>query len=282
MYKGRFFIRQQLWLCGDYMEISTYPVWQKAGRRRKKCRPTSAVQERLNRKNREMRLTRLIHMNFTESDIAVHLTYSDKVDQEEARRHITNFTARLKRRMAKAGLELRYILVTEAGKRSGRIHHHLIINGGLDRDEIEKLWGKGWANTKRLQFGDDGVSSLARYMVKGGVGYKAWSASRNLSKPEPVETDGGITMGDIEEQTDAIDHKRQYEYFESVYPEFELVESEYSKNSVNRGTYIYVMMKRKKSGRGNKYDTGGFNNTGPARRKRGFEMQGAGAFGQAG
>ena len=53
MYKGRYFVRQTMYVCGDYMDADIYPVYQPAGKRRKKCRPTSKIQERLNQKNAE-------------------------------------------------------------------------------------------------------------------------------------------------------------------------------------------------------------------------------------
>lgn len=246
MYNGRFFIRQQTYICGDFLEILQYPIYQKAGKRRRKCKPSSAIQARLNQKNREMRLIRLIHTNFTEDDIALHLTYREAQDPENAKKAITNFIRKLKRRMSRAGIELKYVLTTEKGKRRGRIHHHLIINGGLDRDEIEKLWGHGFSNTKRLQFGEDGVSGLAVYMVKSRFTYKAWSASRNLIQPEPIEKDGAVTLKEMEYAATAIENRNEYAYFEGLYPEYELAYAIYSKNEVNSGDYIYAMMRKRK------------------------------------
>lgn len=75
MYQGRTFIRESVYVCGNYMDADIYPVFQKPGRRRSRCKPTSEIQRRLNQKNAEKRLTRLVHTNFTEDDIALHLTY---------------------------------------------------------------------------------------------------------------------------------------------------------------------------------------------------------------
>lgn len=245
MYKGRYFIRQQSYICGDYMEILQYPVFQKAGKRRSRCKPTSEIQRRLNQKNREMRLIRLIHTNFTEEDMALHLTYRDNPSEKTAKKAITSFLRRLKRKMAKKGIKLKYILTTEKGKKTGRVHHHLIINGGLDRDEIERLWGNGLANSKRLQFGPDGVSGLAVYMTKRDFTYKAWSASKNLKRPEPTVKDGAVTANEMERAVNAIESKNEHSYFEGIYAGYELTHAQYSKNAVNRGDYIYAMMRKK-------------------------------------
>lgn len=83
MYRGRYFIRESVYVCGDYMDADIYPVFQPAGKRRARCKPTSAIQEKLNQKNAEKKITRLAHANFTEDDIALHLTYDELPEDEE-------------------------------------------------------------------------------------------------------------------------------------------------------------------------------------------------------
>lgn len=249
MYKGRTFNREQVYVCGEYMDADIYPVFQKPGARRKRCRPTSEIQTKLNQRNAEKKLTRLVHNNFTENDIALHLTYrngEEPVDEADALRVLGNFIKRLKRRYKKAGKELKYISCTEYGKKTGRVHHHLIINGGYDRDEIEKLWGKGYANSKRLQFEEDGVTGLARYIAKDKHFFKRWNQSRNLVIPEPAQYDGQLSMDDIAEIKEAIESKNAYQYFEERYPDFELVEAVYTQNNINRGIYIHFEMRRRR------------------------------------
>lgn len=249
MYKGRTFNREQVYVCGEYMDADIYPVFQKPGARRKRCRPTSEIQTKLNQRNAEKKLTRLVHNNFTENDIALHLTYrngEEPVDEADAMRVLGNFIKRLKRRYKKAGKELKYISCTEYGKKTGRVHHHLIINGGYDRDEIEKLWGKGYANSKRLQFEEDGVTGLARYIAKDKHFFKRWNQSRNLVIPEPAQYDGQLSMDDIAEIKEAIESKNAYQYFEERYPDFELVEAVYTQNNINRGIYIHFEMRRRR------------------------------------
>lgn len=249
MYKGRTFNREQVYVCGEYMDADIYPVFQKPGARRKRCKPTSEIQAKLNQRNAEKKLTRLVHNNFTENDIALHLTYRNGEEPEneaDALRVLGNFIKRLKRRYKKAGKELKYISCTEYGKKTGRVHHHLIINGGYDRDEIEKLWGRGYANSKRLQFEEDGVTGLARYIAKDKHFFKRWNQSRNLDIPEPAQYDGQLNMDDIAEIKEAIESKSAYQYFEERYPDFELVEAVYTQNNINRGIYIHFEMRRRR------------------------------------
>jgi len=249
MYKGKTFNREQVYVCGEYMDADIYPVFQKPGARRKRCKPTSEIQAKLNQRNAEKKLTRLVHNNFTENDIALHLTYRNGEEPEneaDALRVLGNFIKRLKRRYKKAGKELKYISCTEYGKKTGRVHHHLIINGGYDRDEIEKLWGRGYANSKRLQFEEDGVTGLARYIAKDKHFFKRWNQSRNLDIPEAAQYDGQLNMDDIAEIKEAIDSKNAYQYFEERYPDFELVEAVYTQNNINRGIYIHFEMRRRR------------------------------------
>lgn len=251
MGKGRTFNRESVYVCGDYMDGDIYPVFQPAGKRRAKCRPTSEIQERLNQRNSEKRLTRLVHANFGPEDLALHLTYrrgEEPPDLPAAQRDLYNFLRRAKRRYKKLGLELKYISCTELGKRTGRVHHHVILSGGLDRDEIERLWSKGYANSKRLQFGEDGVTGLAHYMAKDKHFYKRWNQSRNLTIPEPAQFDGRLNMEDIREIVEAIEEGTAHRWFEERYPEFVLTEVSWSRNNINRGAYIRFAMRRRPGG----------------------------------
>ncbi len=247
MYKGRWFIRESVYICGNYMDADIYPVFQPAGKRRKRCNPTSEIQAKLNQRNAEKKITRLVHMNFTEDDIALHLTYrpdSLPENQESAQKDLYNFIRRVKRRYKKLGIDFKYISCTEYGESTGRVHHHLIASGGLDRDAIEKLWGKGYANSKRLQFEDDGVSGLARYVIKDKNSYKRWNQSKNLIQPEPFVRDGAVTQREMSEIADVIENKTAWEYFSELYPDFELTDAGLSHNEVNKGLYIHFDMRR--------------------------------------
>lgn len=246
MYRGRTFIREQIFICGDYMDASVYPVFQAPGKRRGKCKPTSQIQAKLNQRNAEKKVTRLIHNNFTSDDIALHLTYEEEPqDIEQAKKDLQNYLRRIKRMRSKMGLsELKYISTTEYGARSGRVHHHVIMSGGLDRDVVETLWGKGYANTKRLQFKEDGVTGLAHYIVKDRNFYKRWNGSRNLVQPEPIIRDGNIRADEVKELEEAIEEGCAYQILEKIHPDFILSDAFVLKNNINQGTYISYEMRK--------------------------------------
>lgn len=241
--------REKYYKCRDYMELSLYPVYQAAGMRKKKAKPTSECQKKVNEMNSENKCIRLVHNNFTEEDMKVDLTYAKAhlpVDDEEAARELRNFFNRVKRYRKRIGLpELKYIAVTEKGKRTGRYHHHLIISGGLSPQEIINLWGKGYVRTDGLQFNENGVSDLVKYLLKKPVASKKrWNSSKNLIHPQPRQRDGRLTKREVLELARDTENRREYEkHYEGYY----LAEARTVYNDVNGGVYIYARFYRKEA-----------------------------------
>ena len=148
---------------------------------------------KVNRRNAAKKLSRLINANFVENDMHMVWTY-DPVNRAanpaEARRDMQKALRKLKTAYKKAGLELKYVAVTEYGKRS--MHHHLVINSGLDVAAIQKIWGLGKIHVTLLDDSGD-YERLAKYLLKQSdktfndpemsVWAKRWCASRNLVRP---------------------------------------------------------------------------------------------------
>lgn len=175
--------------CGEYQRINIYPIHVPAKKRAAKCNPSSEIQARLNAQNSAHRLSDLIHTNFTPSDTALHLTYSDAnmpESVEKAQRTAYNYMRRLVRLWCKkTGMEkkdFKYIIVTEQSSR-GRLHHHCIISGGLSMEELSDKWGLGHTSLKALEFDENGLVGLASYITKSRISYRRWQASKNLKNP---------------------------------------------------------------------------------------------------
>lgn len=239
--------REKRYVCGEYLDVYIYPVFEegkRGGSRKRKRKPTSETQKKLNQRHREEKLVRLLHANFTPDDLELHLTYSTQPESdEEAKRELSNFLRRLRRLRQKLGLEpLKYIAVTERGKRGGRYHHHITVNGGIDRDTLESLWGLGYANSRRLQFTENGLAGLGHYITKSPVFSKAWNASKNLIDPEPKTRDGRISARAAREL--AADPTNNAEY-ERLYPGYFLAEAGAFHNDVIGGEYIVARYYRK-------------------------------------
>ena len=242
--------RERRYHCGDYLEVAIYPVYRPAGSRRCRAKPTSEGQAKLNYIRLQKELVRLLNANFTENDVEVHLTYRDEHlpdTKEEADRLLRNYLRRLKRRYKKLGMELKYIYVTEGGD-GKRFHHHVTLSGGLDRDELEALWGFGYANSRRLIFNENGVEGLARYITKQmkeeiEKGKRSFSCSKNLYHPEPIDRDGRFSH-----KTMKVMCERPSDgacVLEAIFDGYEAAEVKSFYNDCNGGVYLYARLYRK-------------------------------------
>lgn len=236
--------REKRYYCGEYLDVYIFPTYRQASGRSRKNKPTSAAQKKLNQRHREEKLVRLLHANFTPDDLEIHLTYTVQPESdEEAKRLVRNYIRRLQRMRQKAGLPpLKYIVVTEKGARNGRYHHHITINGGLDRDEVEAAWGLGYANSRRLQFTENGLAGLGHYIVKNPIGGKAWNASKNLIDPQPKTRDGRISGRKAEELARDTTNREE---FEKLYPGYFLADAGAFHNDVCGGQYIAARFYRR-------------------------------------
>ncbi len=241
--------REKIYECGDYMESHMYPVYRKASVRRKKAKPTKECQKKLNQIHRENNCIRIVHANFTSDDMRLDLTYDNRhlpADDEQAARELTNFLKRVKHCRKKKGLSgLKYIAVTEKGKKNGRYHHHLIINGGLSPQEIYALWRRGYARTDALQFNEDGVADLVRYILKkSAVSKKGWNSSKNLIHPQAKERDNRLSARQVRELAKDTQNNREYEkYYDGYY----FSGADVVFNDINGGVYIYARFYKKEA-----------------------------------
>ena len=153
-------MREKKIYCGKhYREVDIYPYTaaqltaSTRGKRSKKIKETEPKQKNLNDKNARRYFTQTANLNFGSDPEALHVTatYSGKYlpdTVEQAEQEATNFLRRVQYRRKKEGLPpLKYMIVTAyTTKRNSetpvRIHHHIIMNGGLDRDVVEDLWRK--------------------------------------------------------------------------------------------------------------------------------------------
>lgn len=245
--------RERRYYCGDYLEVDIFPVFRKQNGRRKKAKPTSEVQTRLNEHNAEQKLIRILNANFTGDDIEIHLTYAQPnlpSTPEEAERDVQNFLRRVKRLRKKEGLpELKYVNVPAGGVDGTRFHFHITMSGGIERSRLEELWGYGYANSRKLQFNENGVEGLARYVArqfsthKGEMPFrKRWTASRNLTIPEPHDRDGRISSKRAKEL--ATFEAASREPFERLYEGYRFADCRPFYNDVNGGYYLHIKMYR--------------------------------------
>ena len=194
------------------------------------------------------------------------MTYNDKflpVTLEDAEREVRNYLDRVSYRRKKEGLEpLKYILVTECKTEKGkeRWHHHIIMNGGLDRTNVvEALWSRpkkkgqkigeslGIVNSRRIQIEDDGkgISALGNYLSKDPKGKKRWSTSKNLERPWTRANDYEYSRRELEK---IVKDAPGREYWEKKYPGWTLENSDYAYSAVYNeitGWSLYLKLRRR-------------------------------------
>ena len=207
-------IRSKKYLTREYLEIEAFNLASniRPFSRAKKQKESTPAQKNLNDKKARKYFRRLCNLNFGKGDIAVTLNCNEDnlpADRNEMLRWTRNYFECLKRAWRKKYGDLEpfkyvYVLSNHKGDGSGseaRPHVHIIMSGGLDRDLIEAKWKKGFANTKRLQFGEDGIAGLTEYMARQArevPGARSWGASKNLLKPEPVVSDRALTKTQLD------------------------------------------------------------------------------------
>ena len=271
----RSYVREKQIDCGKrYKEVDIFPYTDaqknaaQKGKRSKKVKESPPKQKNLNDKNARRYLAQLGHINFDDDPGALHIsaTYSPKYlpeTVEDAEKEVSNFLRRVQYLRKKEGLPpLKYILVTASTtKRDSdkpvRIHHHIIMNGGLDRDAVENLWRKrkrkgqkqgdriGYCNADRLQSEEDGISALCHYLVKQASGKKRWSSSHNLKKPASRTHDGKYTRRQVEKWAK---QRPDRPFWERRYPGWTLIDDDYGvqyEHNDLTGWAIYLKLRKK-------------------------------------
>lgn len=156
---------------------------------------TSEKQEKINQRRAIRKLTLQLNENFKYGDHHLVLDYSPDhrpATPEEAKEDKKKFLRSMRKAYKRAEKELKYIIVTEFGKR-GALHHHLVINNGLSTREIQSCWKKGRCHFNPMDETGE-YSKLAAYLLKGRKYWKEHggkgnmvSSSRNIITPETVK-----------------------------------------------------------------------------------------------
>lgn len=264
-------IRTKTYYCGkNDLEIDLFP-WmevEKRYTRKKKEKVTIPKQKVLNDKRAKRTFCQLVKTNFGEGDLHLTLTYNTKYlpeKVEDAEKEVRNYLRRVARLRKKKNLSpLKYIFITEQGVQSKRIHHHVIINGGLSRDEVELLWRRpkrkgqqqgealGDCNADRLRTDDKGLERLASYLAKDPKGRKRWTPSQNLKKPEVSTSDTKTSRRKFMQLVllpEDAEEVRQH--FEKQYPDFAVTELRKEWNEITCTWAVYVKLHRKTEKRDN-------------------------------
>lgn len=181
-------------IAGKTIEISkrySYRYQKKGIPRSDNSKPTPEAVQKINERNAETNLRRLMNTNFTYQDIHLVLTYrrENRPVPQEAKADLEKFLRKLRGYFKKRNMELKYIAVTEYKNKS--IHHHLVINS-MDTRDLTELWKHGQPRPTYLDNSGQ-YGKLASYFIKetsktfnceNSVHGKRWCASKNLKQPK--------------------------------------------------------------------------------------------------
>lgn len=256
--------------AGDQFEIEIYPQFRKMDdvpkEGQKVVKDNSKAQKNLNDKNARKYVERLINRNFGDRDIWLTLTYDDDHlppdgDIDAAIKNMQNYIRRINYQRGKRGLpNAKYIYVTEYDPDAAiRWHHHIIMDGMMDMDIVEKCWKQSSRNeVRRLQKDENGLSGMAHYMVKESRRIKSekrWNSSQGLQEPD-VKTvhskqpeKGKGSYKPIGKYVDGMVKNQDTikEVLAGWYPDFDFTNASVYYNDFNYMFYIHARMRRKKS-----------------------------------
>ena len=262
---------------GARLEAELFPIYGKAKMsqvRAARKNQTKEAQERANHARSIRRQIMLAEANFTNRDYFLHLTYKDAPSFERAEKDVRNFLGRVKYLRKKRGLdELKYMAVIEDGEGKKRVHAHMLINGGIHRDELKRIWdsstvsGGGiikaepldtanglegavvymakelWAKGYRNNLDEDEIDGIARYMVNHVTKKRSWRNSRNLKQPKVTTSASRFSNRKV--KMVARDFRATArEIMEKTYPGYRFIQCAVYYSDVTDGVYIRAVMRR--------------------------------------
>lgn len=279
--------------AGDSLEVDAYPyapITREAVREHERRKTTAQMEQaNVNRARRYFR--QLAEANFTDADYALHLSFDygaidrnhcsyqealDRwdaeglpLDEDDARRVWNNYMARVRYHLKRIGgdtKDLKHLYVIEVTREPNpadprplppRFHFHCLISApGLSRDDLERIWGRGYAQARHLDFHDNGLEGLTKYITKQrglerydaeGRRYRRWGRSKNLKEPTVTVSDRKISRRRAAEVAADVnnDGKR---IFEGIYAGYRCEEVKVKYSDFVAGAYIYARLRRIQTG----------------------------------
>ena len=258
---GKMGYKRRTTVSGPRIDAEVFPVFGRqmrgALRRARTGNGTPDSQKKGNRDRSILKAVQIVEANFTAKDIALALTYGGEApDQDRVDKDLRNFIDRVKRKRRKMGLpELKYWAsiggdeMPAAGYSGKRPHIHVFMSGGIDRDELERMWGKGYANVDRLQPGSQGLAAIATYFAKQiqdrqvKKNARRWRGSKNLVQPIPRARPAKITNARVKRI--AYDFKNEAkQVMEKLYPGYVMQDCIVKYSDIVPGVYIRCVLRK--------------------------------------
>lgn len=262
--------------AGPMVYVECYPIWDaqtaRAAKSEAKMERHRRAQAKLNEKNAQKRLARLVNENFGKGDLILTLEYqkgAGPADETQAMRDVQNYLRRVARLREKRGLEpMKYVYVieeTNSQKYGTRYHHHVIMTGGIQREEAEEKWTKkhgGFCNARSAQPDGRHLTGFALYLLRNKKGRRMdadgknpqqramrrrWNCSKNLTDPDERATtaDKKISVRKAGRIAETVENfERAKEIFKKLYPDCQLLEITARRSRWTTGVYICAELRR--------------------------------------
>ena len=180
------------------------------------------------------------------------------MDEDDARRQIKNYIARIRRLIKRKGgnpRDFKYIYVIESTKEPrdddfeslpARYHYHMIVSsmGILTIDDLNALWAYGYVKAEPLDFRFNGLEGLCNYITKQRKFTRRWAHSKNLKEPDVKTSDRKISRRRAAAIAADV-QARAREILESIYPGYVLEQAEVKYSDFVSGAYIYARLRRR-------------------------------------
>lgn len=162
-------------------------------RRNAKETKTTELQQAVNDRHTERKLTRILNANFDESSWYMTFSYTkeNRPDIETLKKQIKKMLSDIRKIYKDEGKTLKYVETAEVGER-GAVHLHMVIND-IDIRKVKRVWKYGFVHAVPLERSGQ-YRKLASYFMKyfqktrgtnDQIQGKAYNCSRNLIRPEP-------------------------------------------------------------------------------------------------
>lgn len=191
------YLCEECW-AGKTIEVCKYysARYGKRGTRRENSKPSTDAVRKINERQAQKKLRRLMNENFRDKvDALVTLDFAPDRKPEsygEMKRRTQNFLQRLRRKYKRNGIPCRYIWVAEIGEKGG-VHIHMMLNDvdSIGTAGLSELWGEGATHVDALWSGGQ-YGEIAKYFCKYArktemaTGVKlgrAWNPSHGLRQP---------------------------------------------------------------------------------------------------
>lgn len=160
-------------------------------RRRPKTNKTPEAVAKINKINQERELTAKLNASFGPGDWWITLSNEYETTIADSMERMSKLKRGLQRYCKKNGIPFKIVETMGIGQRSGKVHHHLVMNKEIPLPVLYRYWQEEKVFAQPLK--GYNYQRVARYILKNaeesknrrGKYMKAFRCSRQVVKPEP-------------------------------------------------------------------------------------------------